>query len=593
MTFALRAFTALLFVTLPARAQFVPYQVVDLHPGAADSEPEELTVMGGELYFAANDGSLGRELWKTDGSAPPTLVVDINTTGFSYIDECTALGALLIFEADDGSGRELFRSDGTAAGTYLLTGTIQGVQDLVRMGSHVLFRHSDFVYGAEVWRTDGSLAGTQIVADVRPGSPGSSPYPGAVVGNEFFFFANDGSIGHEPWKTDGTAAGTGLVKDVWPGVNPGGIDPGVGLGGVFYFAGQTALGREPWRSDGTSAGTWMLRDVRPGGTGSFPQDFTVSGGRVFFSADDGTNGRELWTSDGTQAGTTLVRDIRPGAQGSKPFQSLYGLVDVAGTLFFYADDGVNGGELWNSDGTLSGTVMVADLYPGVGASLVSGGIDAGGVLYFSAAGPVVGLELWRSDGTAAGTHPVSDIWPGGWSSSPAELQVFGSRVYFSATDGSTGRELWALEVCELQAPVSYCTAGTTASGCKASAGGAGVPSVSSPSGFVVTVSDVEGDKDGILFFGVNGRKASSWGNGSSYQCVVPPVKRLGLQTGVGTPGLCNGAFALDFNTWASANPTAAPSAGVSVDLQCWFRDPFNTSNQSTSLSDALEFLMCP
>jgi len=107
------------------------------------------------------------------------------------------------------------------------------------------------------------------------------------------------------------------------------------------------------------------------------------------------------------------------------------------------------------------------------------------------------------------------------------------------------------------------------------------------------VSAIEGDKDGILFFGTAGRQAKPWGGGTSYQCVVPPVRRTGLQTGTGTAGLCDGSYALDFNAWMTSHPAKAPAANATVQMQCWFRDPQNTSNQTTSLSDALEFRVAP
>jgi hypothetical protein len=140
---------------------------------------------------------------------------------------------------------------------------------------------------------------------------------------------------------------------------------------------------------------------------------------------------------------------------------------------------------------------------------------------------------------------------------------------------------------------TYCTAGTTASGCNAAISSTGVPSLSAASGFVVSVATIEGDKDGILFFGANGHQANAWGSGTSFQCVVPPVKRTGLQNGVGTPGACDGSYALDFNAWMAANPTRAPAAGEEVSMQAWFRDPQNTGNQTTSLSDAVRFGVCP
>ena len=68
------------------------------------------------------------------------------------------------------------------------------------------------------------------------------------------------------------------------------------------------------------------------------------GDTLFFAANDGVHGTELWKSDGTEAGTVLVKDINPGvtsygyAFGSNPFR----LTAVGGTLFFRANDGEHG-----------------------------------------------------------------------------------------------------------------------------------------------------------------------------------------------------------------------------------------------------------
>src|SRR5205823_8808173 len=104
----------------------------------------------------------------------------------------------------------------------------------------------------------------------------------------------------------------------------------------------------------------LVKDIRPGGIGSNPFNLMVVGETLFFSANDGVNGTELWKSDGTAAGTVLVKDIRPGSAGSSPS---YHTV-VKGTLYFTANDGVNGVELWKSDGTAAGTVLVKDIRPG-------------------------------------------------------------------------------------------------------------------------------------------------------------------------------------------------------------------------------------
>jgi hypothetical protein len=141
--------------------------------------------------------------------------------------------------------------------------------------------------------------------------------------------------------------------------------------------------------------------------------------------------------------------------------------------------------------------------------------------------------------------------------------------------------------------LSYCTAGTTASGCTATLSASGTASATAPSGFTVSASGVEGNKDGLLFFGTNGRQANPWGNGTSFQCVAPPVKRAGLLTGVGTNGQCNGSFSQDLNAHWSAKPAKNPGAGAIAQVQLWFRDPLNPSNQTTSLSDAIEFTVYP
>ncbi len=154
---------------------------------------------------------------------------------------------------------------------------------------------------------------------------------------------------------------------------------------------------------------------------------------------------------------------------------------------------------------------------------------------------------------------------------------------------------WAVRV-EAVAFSNYCTAGVSASGCQAALSATGVPSATGTSGFYLAASGVEGAKDGLFFYGSNGRQANSWGSGTSFQCVVPPVRRAGLLAGSGTSGLCDGTFSQDLNAlWCAAcpSPLKNPGAGAVVQAQLWYRDPFNTSNQTTSLSAAIEFSVKP
>jgi ELWxxDGT repeat protein len=192
--------------------------------------------------------------------------------------------------------------------------------------------------------------------------------------------ANDGVSGIELWRTDGTAGGTVQVKDI--NANPGASSfPGEGgtlfpsefvfFNGVWFFSADDGVtGPELWKSDGTAVGTMRVKDINPSsGAGSSPKGFTVFNNALYFSASDGGTGVELWRTDGTEGGTVRVKDIAPGV-GSvggilAPLSSSpSGFTVFNNALYFSADDGRTGRELWKTDGTDAGTMQVKDLCPG-------------------------------------------------------------------------------------------------------------------------------------------------------------------------------------------------------------------------------------
>ena len=500
----------------------VPYLVKDINPGTVASSPFPLASVGSTLYFSADDGTNGAELWKSDGTADGTVLVkDINPgVGSSAVSGLTAVGSTACFAANNGSnGAELWKSDGTAAGTVLVKDILPGaagsnLSELTAVGGTLYLNANDGITGLELWKSDGTAAGTVLVKDIRPGVSSASPDHLTAMGSTLYFQGRDGTNGAELWKSDGTSAGTVMVKNI----NPGSADAYLGyltvVGSTLYFQARTATnGDELWKSDGSTAGTVLVKDIWPGASGSAPYGLAAMGGTLYFAADDGTNGYELWKSDGTEAGTVLVKDINPGADSWPDY-----FTAVGGTLYFIADDGTNGWELWKSDGTAAGTVLVKDINPGAADSSPWDLTAVNGTLYFSAEDGTHGYELWTTDGTEAGTVMLADSWPGTTSSDPRQLTAAGATLFFTAAEPATETELWALAICgnTIVEPGETCDDGNTTpgDGCDAScqieppvdhyvaykvaapkkdAAGVEIPNNVFPKGWVITVDDVQLD----------------------------------------------------------------------------------------------------
>ncbi|MHB8453110.1 MAG: ELWxxDGT repeat protein [Acidiferrobacterales bacterium] len=401
-------------------------------------------------FLNANDGVYGNELWKTDGTAAGTVLVkDINpapgvgSSPFDFIE----FNSAVYFTADDGAhGSELWKTDGTAAGTVLVK-DINPAGDSNPYGytafnGALYFSANDGVTLNQPWKTDGTAAGTVMVKNLgNPAGTGSAPVGFTELNGALFFLANGATTGgppsgsgvnnYEVWKTDGTDVGTVLVKTINSTLSgaDSNISPFAELNGALYFsANDGGTGRALWKTDGTDAGTVRVTNINAaGGENSYQGSFffTKFNGALYFNGNDGVNGGELWKTDGTAAGTVMVKDINPGAASSDPF----GFIDLNGALYFSAGNGVGGSnvELWKTDGTAAGTVLVKEFNPGAGISNPPVSFtELNGALYFSADDGVHGFEPWKSDGTAAGTVLVNDINPGTASSMPSHLALQGS-----------------------------------------------------------------------------------------------------------------------------------------------------------------------
>jgi ELWxxDGT repeat protein len=471
----------------------------------AGAPGNEMIVNGSTLYFAFEGDDKGVELWKTDGTTAGTVrVSDINTqnTGQdgSNPSELTVFNGKIYFSANNGlTGNEVWQSDGTAAGTTIVaninTQTVNGVQQgsdpsgFVLFNGHLIISGNDGVNGREVWR----ISTTNVATIVANQTGSANPQEFVVAGSNLYYSAATGGQDANGLDRDvelirlatnwtgakldinsGTASSTPTDLFVW--------------GTDVYLAATSSQGRELFRANATTIG--QIADIWTGTTGanqnsSNPSGYAVINGRLVFAATDGTNGRELWAYPGSGApvrisqiaagsvssspvgmvaiqgaiwfaasagsdnyelyrttdgiNVLLVREINTGNSNLDPSVP-YGFVDGGtGKVIFSAFSNANGFEPWISDGTNAGTVLLKDTntLPREG---IGEGVTLNGWTYFAATDQNAGRELYRTNGTI--TQLVSDIVPGVGSSNPSNLTVAGGFVYFSATTEANGTKLY-------------------------------------------------------------------------------------------------------------------------------------------------------
>lgn len=473
----------------------------------------------------------------------------------------------------------LWRTDGTRAGTFSL-GTVLG-SDLsdpygrttfsgIVLHGALLFSGCTPAWGCELWRSDGSPAGTRRLREIVPGTGGSAPRGFALLGDRVYFFADD-PTGIALWQSDGTVQGTQRVLSLPPFSRP---HPLFAQGSRLYFTEgvssySTPSGPVLWTSDGTAAGTRPVPpfDGRshgaqvispyPGlgdravflgvqGKGDFQLWITDAdarsahplthlaplpgGGYLPIGRLGTTNGHllftiggQLWTSRGTLAGT---RPLDGCPQGCPAAAAIWGeLPGSAGPLLFAGQSSENGESLWTTDGTGAGTRKRIDLCSSACDSVpVLAGIFLGKAFFYFKD------QLWVTDGSQAGTRPLADH-PVTSSEYPLPPPIFAAdgRVFFAVFSEATRTELWSTDG----------TPGGTGALATLQEGASSFPRGSSPSGAARCSSPAS---TGPACPGA----ATAHGRGPG-RCRQPPVAS------------CRGPSILHHTFSASATPASSPA----------------------------------
>ncbi len=419
-----------------AAADGGPAQLVkDILPGQvpADSDASEFVEMNGVSYYQGYHPSTGYELWRTDGTQAGTWIVKDVLEGRDGSDPVNlefSNGYLYFMARAETNSYRLWRTDGTESGTEELlkgSGYSRVTNFYISSTGRLYLEATTPDYKHVLVSSDGSAAGSVVLMDLASNISIAVSFLGDV--GSLTLFTAVGSTSNVPlWRTDGTAAGTVAVP-VPASVTQVGSH-GVELNGQLYFFASSGL----WKTDGTAEGTALVAPpyIRLNGRND---PLAKVGNVLFFTATNNTS-HQLWKSDGTAEGTAMVNENQTG-------RDPYHFTVSNGLLYYIAEKsasypGSGSPEVWRSDGTADGTFPLTN-FNTPGDTQPTELTAVGDKLYFRSWD---NGDLYVSDGTVAGTRLVKefnaevsesyDFWP---------TAALGTSAIFTA-EGGTGRDLW-------------------------------------------------------------------------------------------------------------------------------------------------------
>lgn len=366
---------------------------VPVNPASAMALGESTELNGALITFVT---CADREVvFRTDLTAAGTFeLLSIPTESSSAaITQFCNTGTQVFFwfrRFDQNTQWQLWRTDGTSAGTVHLH-SAPHISRLHISNDGVWWVGASLLSGeiTHVWTSDGSIAGTVPVARLQ--QPVSDRVvPGLIAGSKFYFEDGVEHASSTLWALDTTAPQNGVreLPTPYPGcihaIMPGPVD-----GTVIWSMDRPWL-TTVYTTDGTSNETYMIDII------SCDQLFrtTIAAGKLFAISSRGGAG-QLWASDGTAEDSGVVRHIHPSGS-----DDVAGLTGAGSSVFFLANDGIHGRELWTSDGTHAGTRIVADSFPGPSSGMISNGTPIraiGNRLFYQARVRSGSDRLWMLD----------------------------------------------------------------------------------------------------------------------------------------------------------------------------------------------------
>ena len=430
-------------VAAPASAAPSPTDLVaDIVAGSGDGDPYSLTPFNGRLYFVADDGT-GADLFVSDGSVGSATNLDLNPTGTSDPYGFTVIGNTLYFAATNGvDGSELWSITGSGAPTMvtdLETGAGNSYPSRYTLfNGDIYFEAFTSTTGQSLFRLSGGTVSQYPMGTI--GSPDDF-----FVYNGYLYFSASGPQSIQLYRVDGTNPPEQFFTTNAPSFgNPHNFAV---AGGQLYFLsndGATApYSYELYATDGVTTPVKLTNDLAD--TNGF-QYYTVFNDTLYFSAGNAATGRELGYTTGGAVPTYF--DINPGAAGSDP----EGFTAYNGGLYFSATTPSTGHELFSISGAAA-PVLRADIAPGATSGYPFSFVPSNGKLAFSASSTGTSWQLWSFDGTATNQEseivsPDPDVY---------EVVALGDYVYFTATSTATGYELWRTRIASAASPALAAT----------------------------------------------------------------------------------------------------------------------------------------